>query len=53
MSAKGENLLDAVVRSSSSPWADGSGTLADVVISSRVRLARDLQDVPFPHRMEE
>lgn len=53
MSAKRENLLEAIVKNPSSPWMDGSGDLADVVISSRVRLARNLTDVPFPHLLEE
>ena len=48
-----DSLLEGIVRSSSSPWMDGSGTMSDVVISSRVRLARNLRDVEFPHRMDE
>ena len=47
------SLLENIVRRSSSPWMDGSGTMSDVVISSRVRLARNLRDVEFPHRMDE
>ena len=31
-------------------WLDGSGPAADVVVSSRVRLARNLAGVRFPHR---
>jgi protein arginine kinase len=53
MNAKRENLLEAIVKSPSSPWMDGTGDLADVVISSRVRLARNLRDVPFPHLLKE
>jgi protein arginine kinase len=34
-----------------SGWMDGSGPLNDLVISSRVRLARNLADVPFPSRL--
>ncbi len=52
MKRKG-SLLDKIVENSSSPWMDGSGTMSDVVISSRVRLARNLRDVEFPHRMDE
>jgi protein arginine kinase len=48
-----EGLLEAIVRSSSSPWMDGSGNLADVVISSRVRLARNLRDTQFPHLLDD
>lgn len=31
-------------------WLSAAGPEADVVISTRVRLARNLSDVPFPHR---
>jgi protein arginine kinase len=33
-------------------WMEGTGPSADVVISSRVRLARNVAGVPFPHAME-
>ncbi len=48
-----KEVLQEIVSGSSSPWMDGSGNLADVVISSRVRLARNLRDVPFPHLLDE
>ena len=53
MNSKDLSLLEAIVKNPSSPWMDGSGELADVVISSRVRLARNLRNVPFPHLLEE
>lgn len=53
MNSRDEDLLGTIVGSSASPWMDGSGALSDVVISSRVRLARNLCDVPFPHLLEE
>lgn len=53
MTPKKEDVLGAIVSNSSSPWMDGSGALSDVVISSRIRLARNLHDVQFPHRLEE
>jgi len=34
-------------------WLDGSGPSADIVLSTRVRLARNLNDVPFTHRARE
>ncbi|MEQ8763599.1 MAG: protein arginine kinase [Planctomycetota bacterium] len=34
-------------------WLKGSGTDADVVISSRIRLARNLEGYPFLPRLEE
>lgn len=53
MNSKREDLLGTIVKNSSSLWMDGSGDLSDVVISSRVRLARNLHDVPFPHLLQE
>ena len=41
--------LDALL-GESGEWLKGTGANANVVISSRVRLARNLADVPFPHR---
>lgn len=35
-----------------SRWMTGSGPDSDVVISSRVRLARNLAGIPFPHMMD-
>lgn len=37
----------------SSPWLQGEGPHADLVLSTRIRLARNLQDVPFTHRARE
>jgi protein arginine kinase len=37
----------------SSKWMDGNGPNVDVVISTRVRVARNLDGVPFPHMMNE
>jgi protein arginine kinase len=34
-------------------WLDGSGPSADIVLSTRVRLARNLTDAPFTHRARE
>lgn len=33
-----------------SEWLKGVGPNSDIVISSRIRLARNLTEVPFPHR---
>ena len=35
------------------PWLDASGGAADVVVSTRVRLARNLAGAAFPHREDE
>ena len=32
------------------PWLKGEGPHADMVLSTRIRLARNLRDVPFTHR---
>ncbi len=34
-------------------WLDGTGPSADIVLSTRVRLARNLAEVPFTHRARE
>ncbi|AYO31920.1 MAG: protein arginine kinase [Thermoanaerobacteraceae bacterium] len=34
-------------------WINSPGPDCDIVISSRVRLARNLKDVPFPHLLSE
>jgi protein arginine kinase len=35
------------------PWLDGSGGASDIVVSTRVRLARNLAGAAFPHREDE
>lgn len=42
-------ILDDLARSSGE-WLRGSGPEADIVVSSRVRLARNLADFPFSNR---
>jgi protein arginine kinase len=34
-------------------WLDGKGPASDIVLSTRVRLARNLKEVPFTHRARE
>ena len=36
-----------------SPWLDGSGSKSEIVLSTRVRLARNLRHEPFTHRARE
>lgn len=36
-----------------SKWMDGTGPEVDVVVSSRVRLARNLDGTPYPHQMSD
>lgn len=42
-----ENLYSA-----KSKWMEGTGPDNDVVVSSRIRLARNIDSIPFPHFME-
>jgi protein arginine kinase len=51
MSSRPQDFDDLVARSS--PWLDGTGPKADIVVSTRVRLARNLQHVPFTHRARD
>lgn len=44
--------LDAMV-AKASPWLDASGQHSDIVLSTRVRLARNLRSVSFTHRARE
>lgn len=46
------SIHDAVNRAFTK-WMEGTGPYAQVVISSRVRLARNLAGVPFPHLQSE
>src|SRR4051812_46968333 len=34
-------------------WLSGASATSDVVISTRIRLARNLEDVPFPARLDK
>ncbi|NMP22154.1 protein arginine kinase [Sulfobacillus harzensis] len=36
-----------------SQWMNGHGPEGEIVLSSRIRLARNLAGVPFPHRMDD
>lgn len=44
-----EDLMDT----SRIKWINSPGPESDIVISSRVRLARNLNEVPFPHLLSE
>jgi len=39
------------ILSSRSKWMEGTGPAADIVLTSRIRLARNLDGRPFPHLM--
>ncbi len=40
--------LKDIINKTLSQWMKGTGPESDIVIGSRVRLARNLSDVPFP-----
>ncbi len=44
--------IDKILEQSLSPWMSGSGSEADIVLSSRVRLARNLAKLPFPNQAD-
>jgi protein arginine kinase len=46
-------MLQELLASPLSPWQDGSGTETDIVMNSRIRLARNLKGRKFPTRAEE
>lgn len=45
-------MQDNLFKSPLTPWLDGHGTDSDIVLSSRVRLARNFQALPFPNRAD-
>jgi protein arginine kinase len=49
---RGAHDLERLARSPS-PWLDGSGPRSELVVSTRVRLARNLNQVPFTHRARD
>lgn len=46
-------IIDSIINRPYSKWLEGTGPFSEIVISSRVRLARNLLEVPFPHQMTE
>ncbi len=44
--------LKKAVNNVRSGWMDGSGPESDIVISSRIRIARNLSDFSFPHVLD-
>ncbi|MGE5454560.1 MAG: protein arginine kinase [Methylocystaceae bacterium] len=44
-------MSESIMNNQSLQWMDGSGPEPEVVVSSRVRLARNLRRLPFPHHI--
>lgn len=45
--------IDQITSQALTRWMDGSGPMSEIALSSRVRLARNLAGVPFPHAMND
>lgn len=45
--------IQEIINNPNSKWLEGTGPHSDIVISSRVRLARNLEEFPFPQLMNE
>ncbi len=50
--SRGPATFDQLVERTS-PWLSGDGPHADLVLSTRIRLARNLDQVPFTHRARD
>ncbi len=44
--------LEKILGNELSPWMTGGGLEGDIVLSSRIRLARNLDKIPFPNRAD-
>ena len=47
------NLVENLIEQPLTPWLNGSGPESEIVLSSRIRLARNLRSQPFPGRASE
>jgi len=45
-------MMKEILQQPLCPWMAGDGPDADIVLSSRVRLARNLAEIPFPNRAD-
>lgn len=45
--------IDDLTRNALSKWMDGSGPASDIALSSRVRLARNVEGLPFTHQASD
>ena len=52
MTESPKNALDQML-DRPSPWLSGEGPFSEMVLSTRIRLARNLESVPFTHRARE
>ncbi|MEN6414648.1 MAG: protein arginine kinase [Veillonellales bacterium] len=45
--------IETLLEQPLTPWMNGSGLDGDIALSSRIRLARNLEEIPFPNRANE
>ncbi len=45
--------IKETIETAATSWTKPGGSDGDVVISSRIRIARDLADIPFPHQLTD
>ncbi len=53
MQNKDKSIILQNLKESSAKWINGQGPLSDIVISSRIRLARNVEGIPFSPRAEQ
>ena len=53
MQNKDKSIILQNLKESSAEWINGQGPLSDIVISSRIRLARNIEGIPFSPRAEQ
>jgi len=53
MQNKDKSKILQNLKESTAEWANGQGPLSDIVISSRIRLARNVEGIPFSPRAEK
>lgn len=49
----GDVLLDDILRKPVGQWLEEAGPESDVLLSTRIRLARNVRDIPFPHLVNQ
>jgi len=53
MQNKDKSIILQNLKESSAEWTNGEGPLCNIVISSRIRLARNVEGIPFSPRAKQ
>ena len=53
MNSKKEEIFIRELRDNTSHWVEGNGPLNHIVLSSRIRLARNIREIPFPFKAND